>query len=132
MSASDKNPADDALGVQPSAQDSALHLADDAPTSATRHESSAQIINPPTDNGDEQEETNDPLDDAEDSGFDSGSLIGDDTDTLASSIMHYRMENGRQYHAYRDGAYWVRPLQLCNLQPQSCSNVSFRHAGSKR
>ncbi|KAF2281277.1 S-adenosyl-L-methionine-dependent methyltransferase [Westerdykella ornata] len=41
-----------------------------------------------------------------DSGFDSGSLLGDDTDTLASSIMHYRMENGRQYHAYRDGAYW--------------------------
>jgi ubiquinone/menaquinone biosynthesis C-methylase UbiE len=41
-----------------------------------------------------------------DSGFDSGSLLGDETDTLASSIMNYRIENGRQYHAYRDGAYW--------------------------
>jgi hypothetical protein len=45
-------------------------------------------------------------DDVSDSGFDSGSLLGDETDTLASSIMHYRIENGRQYHAYRDGAYW--------------------------
>ena len=43
---------------------------------------------------------------ASDSGFDSGSLLGDETDTLASSILHHRMENGRQYHAYRDGAYW--------------------------
>lgn len=41
-----------------------------------------------------------------DSGFDSGSLLGDDTDTLASSVIAGRIENGRQYHAYRDGAYW--------------------------
>lgn len=41
-----------------------------------------------------------------DSGFDSGSLLGDGTDSLASSILNHRMENGRQYHAYRDGAYW--------------------------
>jgi hypothetical protein len=31
-----------------------------------------------------------PADYASDSGFDSGSLLGDETDTLASSIMHYR------------------------------------------
>ncbi|KAF2727590.1 S-adenosyl-L-methionine-dependent methyltransferase [Polyplosphaeria fusca] len=48
----------------------------------------------------------DPYDVASDSGIDSGSLLGDETDTLASSIMNYRIENGRQYHAYRDGAYW--------------------------
>lgn len=47
-----------------------------------------------------------PYDSGSDSGFDSGSLLGDETDTLASSIMNYRIENGRQYHAYRDGAYW--------------------------
>ncbi|CAA9964486.1 S-adenosyl-L-methionine-dependent methyltransferase [Pyrenophora teres f. maculata] len=41
-----------------------------------------------------------------DSGFDSGSLLGDETDSLASSILNHRMENGRQYHAYRDGSYW--------------------------
>jgi hypothetical protein len=41
-----------------------------------------------------------------DSAFDSGSLLGDETDSLASSILNHRMENGRQYHAYRDGAYW--------------------------
>ncbi|KAL5319373.1 hypothetical protein ACEPPN_012424 [Leptodophora sp. 'Broadleaf-Isolate-01'] len=35
-----------------------------------------------------------------------GSLIGCDTDTLASFITDYRYENGRRYHAYRDGEYW--------------------------
>ncbi|KAL6159505.1 hypothetical protein ACJQWK_05816 [Exserohilum turcicum] len=45
-------------------------------------------------------------DSSSDSGFDSGSLLGDETDSLASSILNHRMENGRQYHAYRDGAYW--------------------------
>ncbi|KAH8821457.1 S-adenosyl-L-methionine-dependent methyltransferase [Xylogone sp. PMI_703] len=35
-----------------------------------------------------------------------GSLIGCDTDTLASYITDYRYENGRRYHAYRDGEYW--------------------------
>ncbi|KAH7068566.1 S-adenosyl-L-methionine-dependent methyltransferase [Paraphoma chrysanthemicola] len=46
------------------------------------------------------------LDFESDSAFDSGSLLGDETDTLASSILNHRIENGRQYHAYRDGAYW--------------------------
>lgn len=36
-----------------------------------------------------------------------GSLIGCDTDTLASYITDYRYENGRRYHAYQDGEYWV-------------------------
>jgi hypothetical protein len=36
-----------------------------------------------------------------------GSLIGCDSDTLASYITDYRYENGRRYHAYRDGEYWV-------------------------
>ena len=38
-----------------------------------------------------------------------GSLIGCDTDTLASYITDFRYENGRRYHAYRDGEYWVLP-----------------------
>jgi hypothetical protein len=38
-----------------------------------------------------------------------GSFIGCDTDTLASYITDYRYENGRRYHAYRDGEYWVIP-----------------------
>ena len=36
-----------------------------------------------------------------------GSLIGYDTQTIASYITDYRYENGRRYHAYRDGEYWV-------------------------
>lgn len=46
--------------------------------------------------------------DERDSAYDSESLLGDDTVTLASYITDYRYENGRRYHAYRDGAYWVR------------------------
>ena len=38
-----------------------------------------------------------------------GSLIGYDTQTIASYITDYRYENGRRYHAYRDGEYWVSP-----------------------
>ena len=45
-----------------------------------------------------------------------GSLIGCDTDTLASYITDYRYENGRRYHAYRDGEYWVTcSFHLLNL-----------------
>jgi len=51
-----------------------------------------------------------------DSAYDSESLIGDDSTTLASYITDYRFENGRRYHAYRDGAYWVRS------HAQSCKN----------
>ncbi|KAF2400542.1 S-adenosyl-L-methionine-dependent methyltransferase [Trichodelitschia bisporula] len=42
----------------------------------------------------------------QDSAYDEESLLGDDTMTLASYITNYRYENGRRYHAYRDGAYW--------------------------
>lgn len=42
---------------------------------------------------------------------DAASALGDDdiqseTTSLASSIYSYRFENGRRYHAYKDGAYW--------------------------
>ena|ERR1700761_7831474 len=43
-----------------------------------------------------------------DSAYDSESLLGDDTRSLASYITDYRYEHGRRYHAFRDGAYWVR------------------------
>jgi hypothetical protein len=41
-----------------------------------------------------------------DSAYDSESLLGDDTLSLASYITEYRYEHGRRYHAYSDGAYW--------------------------
>jgi hypothetical protein len=47
-----------------------------------------------------------------DSAYDSESLIGGDTMTLASYITDYRFEHGRRYHAYRDGAYWVSLIRL--------------------
>ncbi|KAL6703740.1 hypothetical protein ACN47E_009121 [Coniothyrium glycines] len=51
---------------------------------------------------------------ASDSGVDSGSFLGDETDTLASSIFHSRIENGRRYHGFRDGAYWGPNDDLAN------------------
>lgn len=47
-----------------------------------------------------------------DSAYDSESLIGGDTMTLASYITDYRFEHGRRYHAYRDGAYWVGLIRI--------------------
>ncbi|KAI4688976.1 hypothetical protein J4E81_007693 [Alternaria sp. BMP 2799] len=88
-------------------QDSAVHLGDDAPSSSSYPQQHA-----PEHHAAPQESDASPVDDddglgfSSDSAFDSGSLLGDETDSLASSILHHRMENGRQYHAYRDGAYW--------------------------
>lgn len=81
------DPADQAPPPAPAEEDA-------DPQGEAQEEPAAQVTEP------------DPYDNASDSGWDSGSLIGDDTYTLASSIMNYRLENGRQYHAYRDGAYW--------------------------
>lgn len=35
-----------------------------------------------------------------------------DSSTLASYVTEYRIENGRRYHAYKDGAYWVSHVHL--------------------
>jgi hypothetical protein len=43
-----------------------------------------------------------------DSAYDNESLLDEGTRTLASFITDYRFEHGRRYHAYKDGAYWVR------------------------
>ncbi|OJD29405.1 sam dependent methyltransferase [Diplodia corticola] len=51
-------------------------------------------------------------DDTPHAGCDSGIEDGDDDDlasettSVHSSIYRYRFENGRRYHAYRDGEYW--------------------------
>jgi len=35
------------------------------------------------------------------------SLHASDTASITTAITKYRYENGRRYHAYRDGAYWA-------------------------
>ncbi len=57
-----------------------------------------------------QDETHRDIDSAydADSAYDGDSVWDNDTETLASFITNYRWENGRRYHAYSDGAYWVR------------------------
>ena len=52
-----------------------------------------------------------------DSAFDDGASASFSlTDTLNSSVSDYRWENGRRYHAYRDGAYWGPNDELHNDQ----------------
>ena len=88
-------------------QDSAVHLQDVAESSqAAYFNAPVDSETPATNDQETTADEDDGPDFASDSGFDSGSLLGDETDTLASSILAHRIENGRQYHAYRDGAYW--------------------------
>src|SRR5690242_4938275 len=103
----------DLASLHSTSQDSAVRLSEDSDNAPQHHENYAAGDDWPLLNDASQANVqdnhnflHDPYDNASDSGFDSGSLLGDETDTLASSIMNYRIENGRQYHAYRDGAYW--------------------------
>lgn len=45
-----------------------------------------------------------------------GESIESDSCSLVSSITRYRFENGRRYHAYRDGAYWAPNDEIQNEQ----------------
>lgn len=59
-----------------------------------------------------------------DSAYDAESIRNDDTETLASFITNYRWENGRRYHAYSDGAYWVSIQQQAKI---TCTNAYRKH-----
>jgi hypothetical protein len=84
--------------------DSALSLDEVLPDSNAHHDDHEFTD---YDNEGEEEMYND-----NDSAF-GGSLMGWDSDSLASYITDYRYENGRRYHAYRDGEYWVRVWSCC-------------------
>jgi hypothetical protein len=92
----------ESIGMHQHGQDSAIHLQDAAESSHTPETAPTTAQN----SEDTLVDDADGHDLTSDSGFDSGSLLGDETDSLASSILNHRMENGRQYHAYRDGSYW--------------------------
>jgi hypothetical protein len=81
--------------------DSSLSLS----TPTTAEDSAPPPAVDPYDDGNEDYGEMDVFDD-NDSAL-GGSLIGYDTQTIASYITDYRYENGRRYHAYRDGEYWV-------------------------
>lgn len=81
------------------------YFSHDSALSATANNSAPEADDPDVDDRDDDDNGHD-FDDDNDSAF-GGSLIGCDTDTLASFITDYRYENGRRYHAYRDGEYWV-------------------------
>ncbi|KAM0414577.1 hypothetical protein ACHAPT_013582 [Fusarium lateritium] len=46
------------------------------------------------------------IDDDADSSYSLSTRITD-TESLRSSILDYKWENGRRYHAYQDGSYWA-------------------------
>ncbi|KAH8736219.1 S-adenosyl-L-methionine-dependent methyltransferase [Ilyonectria robusta] len=46
------------------------------------------------------------VDDDTDSTYSEGTRVTD-TQSLRSSILNYKWENGRRYHAYNDGEYWA-------------------------
>ncbi|RSL88216.1 hypothetical protein BHE90_016553 [Fusarium euwallaceae] len=46
------------------------------------------------------------IDDDADSSYSLSTRITD-TESLRSSILEYKWENGRRYHAYQDGSYWA-------------------------
>jgi hypothetical protein len=50
--------------------------------------------------------------DGSDSAYEGDSFLSDTT-SMNSEVTKYRMEHGRQYHGYKDGAYWV----CCGLGP---------------
>lgn len=69
--------------------------------------SATEYATPPS--ADDQKLDNDEMDggqyfDDNDSAL-GGSLIGCDRETIASYLTDYRYENGRRYHAYKDGEY---------------------------
>ncbi|MCJ1367644.1 hypothetical protein MMC16_006778 [Acarospora aff. strigata] len=55
------------------------------------------------------------------------SALGDDNETettsLASSITNYRFENGRRYHAYKEGEYWGPNDEKQNDQLDICHHT---------
>ncbi|CAO1603162.1 hypothetical protein XANCAGTX0491_006754 [Xanthoria calcicola] len=61
---------------------------------------------------DDDDDNDTPIDDSSSSAYadsaydDNNSLNESITDTLDSAYSRYRWENGRRYHAFRDGAYW--------------------------
>jgi hypothetical protein len=104
MAAPGPHKAADSASLHSTGHDSAIQVGEhDHVGSHTAHASDEPV---PQHDAAAQQDDDQFQDYVSDSGFDSGSLLEDETDTLASSIMNYRMENGRQYHAYRDGAYW--------------------------
>ncbi|KAK4208054.1 S-adenosyl-L-methionine-dependent methyltransferase [Rhypophila decipiens] len=59
------------------------------------------------------------------------SLVGSDTASMASSILKYRMENGRRYHAYKAGAYFMPNDDIENERLDLQHNLCVLIQGNK-
>ncbi|KAL6352063.1 hypothetical protein LRP88_14876 [Fusarium phalaenopsidis] len=52
-----------------------------------------------------------------------------DTESLRTSILNYKWENGRRYHAYNDGAYWLWYGNLGHVSyPSDQAAVQLSHS----
>ncbi|THC89757.1 hypothetical protein EYZ11_010778 [Aspergillus tanneri] len=54
----------------------------------------------------DNDDASDSAEDEDDTFSDYAEDFASDTTTINSMITSYRFENGRRYHAYKDGAYW--------------------------
>ncbi|EAT87924.2 hypothetical protein SNOG_04164 [Parastagonospora nodorum SN15] len=110
-------------GLYEHGQDSAVDLQDVAESSTTQSQlpPTSQVVQDPENDGTEAEEDGD-TDFESDSAFDSGSLLGDETDTLASSILNHRIENDFAHHMYLltlDQQLYLAPIR----SPQNILDV---------
>ncbi|KAK4181529.1 S-adenosyl-L-methionine-dependent methyltransferase [Triangularia setosa] len=82
-----------------------------APEAATAAQTAPVATSSPAPEPNLQEPAIIQADDDESDDTDADSSLGDDavssTASISSSIMNYRRENGRTYHAYRDGKYLI-------------------------
>lgn len=66
--------------------------------------------------------------DTDDSGFEDQSVL---TESVRSSIYDYRYENGRRYHAYKEGAYFMPNDALEQDRLDMQHRAMFLAAGAK-
>ncbi|KAH8746606.1 SAM dependent methyltransferase [Diaporthe sp. PMI_573] len=53
-------------------------------------------------------------------------LLPASTQSLSSSVLRYRVENGRTYHAYKDGQYWYdSPTNISSMSHQLNSHTMY-------
>jgi hypothetical protein len=102
---------DDTKLRDPDADHPAAHLTPTAEPTPLPLSTGAPSLPSPSD----PEEINDHDDSDRDSAY-GESLPSSDTASITSDITKYRYENGRRYHAYRDGAYWAPNDEIHNDQ----------------
>jgi hypothetical protein len=65
---------------------------------------------------------------ADDDALAAGAALDDtisDTTSIADSILAYRQENGRTYHAFKDGSYVLPNDKVCDFSKVPCGFMLY-------